>query len=661
MIRFSAFLSVLLCCPVLTYGQNKAGSYLDQKHFTCRGTALSAAAFLGDNALATGSLTPDSRGGVQLWNIKTGQATGILPGQTGGVYALAVSRDTRILASGGDGLVVLYDIARSTELSRVVLPPGRVLTLCFAPQGPLLFAAGEDKQIHFLDVGTAKLTASIKAHDEAITSLAIALDGKTLYSGSFDASVKIWDVAARKLTEKLIANGGRVHGVAVSGDGKLLAAACAGAIEGESKQSEVALWSLDNTRRRKSLRDGGAAYTCVQFSNDGSLVSASRADGWIITWSTDEILRFRLQAHRSWITSIHYSKDGNSLATAGWESEAKLWDLPRWKPPVTVPGEFTGPAALAFDPRANLLMVGGMDKIIHIVDPTGKLPERQLQAKTDTTLALAVSADGRSLASGAGPQDGNLQPGRFNRFGVPQAPPASKQELITLWEIESGKESKTFAGHQGAVHVLAFSPNSQLLASGSADKTIRIWNLAQGAEQMQLIGHACPIVGLAFHPSGKILASASDDGSVRIWDLRLGQEMRAFQAQPELTGLAYSPDGRALATCSSRERTVTTALWDLATGENRWLVSTRGSRCTGVAFSPNGRQVFAVGGFDWEPGAVSIVDATTGKRRIDLLGGKSRLAALCLSADGKSLFACGQSSEDKGELWHWNLPNLDNP
>ena len=63
---------------------------------------------------------------------------------------------------------------------------------------------------------------------------------------------------------------------------------------------------------------------------------------------------------------------------------------------------------------------------------------------------------------------------------------------------------------------------------------------------------------------------------------------------------------------------------------------------------------------DGETGLVRIVDVEPRQARIDLLAGKHRLTAACLSGDGKTLFTDGQSG-DKGELLQRDLPTLDGP
>ena len=632
--------------------------------FVSRSTALSAAVFLADGTrLATSSLVADAKGPIQLWDAKTGECTASLQGHAGGVYCLATSRDGKFLASGGDGLVTVHECASGKEVARIALPPGRILALAFAPSATMLCAAGEDRRIHFLDLASGKALDSVLAHNEVVTSLAFSPGGTTLYSGSFDGAVKIWDFASRKLKQTLAANGGRIHGVAASRDGKTLAAACAAKLDGENRPSEIAIWNLENTKQRKSLVAGAADFTEVQFSEKEPLLAAARADGWVLAWSPEGVPQSRLKAHQDRITSLAFAPDGKSLVTTSWEPTARLWDMPRYPMPVALPGESKIPSTLVYDATGNQLIAGGMDKTIRILDPSGKKPERQLQIKSETTLGLAVSSNGKYLATSGGRENGLPQGGArmaIRMAAGPGAPPAvAKPELITLWELETGKELRTFAGHKEVVNVLAFSPNSLLLASGSADKTVRLWNVGTGEEQMQLIGHSAPIVGLAFHPNGKTLASASDDGSVRLWDLRTGHEIRSIQAhESTLNGLAFAPDGRSVATCCGRRGSGSMALWDAETGENRWLVSYSGAYLSGVTFNPNGRFVMSAG--DAETGVVRIVDAERGKALIDLLAGKRKLSAACLSTDGKTLFTDGQAG-DKGALFQRALPVFDGP
>src|SRR5258708_2540336 len=135
---------VLLAISGPSFASDRPGHFLEQKQFASRSQALAAAVFLDQGKLvATGSLTPDARGAIQLWNTQTGVCADSLPGHTGGVFSLAVSSGGKYLASGGDGQVAIYEVARKSENSRIAVPTGRVLALAFAPNAATLAAAGE--------------------------------------------------------------------------------------------------------------------------------------------------------------------------------------------------------------------------------------------------------------------------------------------------------------------------------------------------------------------------------------------------------------------------------------------------------------------------------------------------------------------------------------
>ena len=81
----------------------------------------------------------------------------------------------------------------------------------------------------------------------------------------------------------------------------------------------------------------------------------------------------------------------------------------------------------------------------------------------------------------------------------------------TLWNLVSTSELLQISGHSQPVLGLAFSPDEQILASGSADKTIKLWNIASQEEIASFVGHKLAINAVAFSPDGQILASGSKD------------------------------------------------------------------------------------------------------------------------------------------------------
>jgi len=61
--------------------------------------------------------------------------------------------------------------------------------------------------------------------------------------------------------------------------------------------------------------------------------------------------------------------------------------------------------------------------------------------------------------------------------------------MVRLWDAVAGSARGAYKGHSGAVHMVAFSPDSQLVASGSEDGTIRLWNAATGSARAIFKGY----------------------------------------------------------------------------------------------------------------------------------------------------------------------------
>lgn len=125
---------------------------------------------------------------------------------------------------------------------------------------------------------------------------------------------------------------------------------------------------------------------------------------------------------------------------------------------------------------------------------------------------------------------------------------ASIDKTIKLW-TRQGKLIHTLQGHQDSVWFVTFSPNSQIIASGSKDKTIKLWK-KDGTLIRTLKGHTDEVKWISFSPDGQQIVSASKDKTVKIWSLN-GNLIKTLNGHktPALS-VIFSPDGQLISSSS---------------------------------------------------------------------------------------------------------------
>lgn len=170
------------------------------------------------------------------------------------------------------------------------------------------------------------------------------------------------------------------------------------------------------------------------------------------------------------------------------------------------------------------------------------------------------------------------------------------QQEIYIWDLETGGMLQQLKGHLKLINDVAFSPDGELLVSGSNDKTLIVWNVISGKIIHHLQSHSWSVTCVSFSLDGRFIASGSRDESVRVWQVDSGQEYRVLEeANLGVESVAFSVDGQLIA-AGNRDHTV--RFWEVESGQIINQLSEHGDWITSLAFSDNGDLLAYAGGIE---------------------------------------------------------------
>ncbi len=230
---------------------------------------------------------------------------------------------------------------------------------------------------------------------------------------------------------------------------------------------------------------------------------------------------------------------------------------------------------------------------------------------------------------------------------------ASADKTVKLWDVETGKVTATLTGHTDCVCAVAFARDGKTLASGSFDKTAIIWDVEKQRARHTLTGHRGAVQTVAFSPDCQTVATGSIDATIRLWDVAKGTHQATITGHKTwVNALVYSKDGKYLVSGSSDG---TVRLWDPATHEEKLSFDfAKLGEVRSVAFTDYGNRVAAgmrygtVEVFDVERKSIATRKLHTG----DVWGvAFTNFGETLVSGDGD----WDRPGEVKFTDWRWNI------
>ena len=555
---------------------------------------------------------------IFLWQISDSKQFATFEGHTAWVMSVTFSPDGQILASGSnDQTIKLWNIQTGQCIRTLRGHTSQVQSITFSPDGQILASGSNDQTIKLWNIHTGQCIRTLQGHDNRVLSVIFSPDNRTLISSSDDETLRIWDTQSSECLRILKTHVNWVLSMALSPDGQILATGSDG--------RTVKFWNIHTGEYVGSLSGYETQVWAVAFSPNGQLLATGSEDKTARLWdiNTGQCLKtFQEHTHQVWL--VNFSPDGQVLVSSGDDQTVKLWDIQSGQCLKTLESYSNWVSSVAFNPVSQTLASSSKDRMVRLWNLESGECFRVLQGHADVVTSVTFNSTGEILAS------------------------ASDDQTVRIWDASTGESLRTIWGHTGWIQSISFSPDGQMLASGSYDKTVKLWDVRSGECLQTLEGHTHRVKSVAFSPQGTMLASGSDDQTAKLWEVGTGKCLQDFRGHADwVLCVAFSPCESLLAS-SSGDQTI--KLWDIQSGE--CLLTLRGHthRVRSVVFSPDGA-ILASGSEDH---TVKLWDVRTGQCLKTLQGHSKIVWSVTFNGDSQILASC---SED-GTIKIWDVGRM---
>jgi hypothetical protein len=300
-----------------------------------------------------------------------------------------------------------------------------------APQKPVIGPVGPVGQIRVF-----------QGHTNSVNGVAFSPDGQSILSGSTDETMRLWSAKDGKVLQVFKGHSKMVWSVAFS-----------------PRRPQVFSGCWDGTVRMFDLKTGNELkrypsdkdVNGIAVSRDGKYLLSGSDDQSMRLWDVDkgEMLH-RFQGHSNFVYGVAFSPDGKRALSASADGTVRYWDLIKREELRQWTNSSGATYHVAFTEDGLKGTFSGGDPVVQLVElGTGKV----VQKFNNNSPVKTVAIHGRRLLTG----DAN--------------------GAVKLWDLTTGKELHNFAGHNGAVVCVAFSPDGARAVSGGDDNTVRLWQL----------------------------------------------------------------------------------------------------------------------------------------------------------------------------------------
>jgi WD40 repeat protein len=221
----------------------------------------------------------------------------------------------------------------------------------------------------------------------------------------------------------------------------------------------------------------------------------------------------------------------------------------------------------------------------------------------------------------------------------------SIDNTMRIWDVREARLLRTMHGHPFPILTLKFAPNGSFIITGSTDSIGRVWRVSNGNLIGTLEGHAGWLNSLDISSDGGLIATSADDYTVRLWrflDAKLVQTID--EGMSIVSEVTFTPDGNQLAWSESNGNVRVRFV------EGSWshLLNQATTAATSIAVAPAGEMIVS----GHSDGTLRIWDLASGELLFERSGHSNLVTSLSFSPDGKWLVS--GSMDGKPRIWEFS-------
>jgi WD40 repeat protein len=395
---------------------------------------------------------------IKLAVVEGGDPLGVAVGHTGPVTSLAFSRDgNRIVSSSHDGTVRIWNADNHRSGGRQVVGPASVdgappfaKTVAISPDSRRLVGGYADGTLLIFDTESGRPVRSpLKGHRGGIDFAVYSPDGHRIASAGSDLTVRIWDVdVGQPVGTPVRQHTGTIVQLVFSPDGRRVLST--------SEDKTIRIWDAESGDPIGEPLQGYEVYFGnVAFSPDGHTIAAGGADHTLRLWDADSGLPIGapLTGFRDVVSNVAFSPDGRHIVSSSFDT-LRLWDAQTRQPVGEPRSDLNLFGSLAMSPTEDLFVTGGSKSIRRWSAATGDPIGDPMRAHDDAVGDIAITADGRFLATG------------------------SMDHTLRFWDLSQGRPigDPLNAGTDSVASVVFSGDGRRILTMNIApDETVSAW------------------------------------------------------------------------------------------------------------------------------------------------------------------------------------------